>query len=50
MCENHPQRAWAKDLGSQCGAGMPGQCVKADGLDEPDVTQVLVLDPVANSP
>jgi|KBSSwiStaDraftv2_1062776.scaffolds.fasta_scaffold14271_15 hypothetical protein len=21
--ENHPHRAWAEDLGCQCGAGMP---------------------------
>jgi hypothetical protein len=23
VCENHPHRAWAEELGCQCGAGMP---------------------------
>jgi hypothetical protein len=33
VCENHPQRAWTDELGCQCGAGMPCECVRADGLD-----------------
>jgi hypothetical protein len=30
VCENHPQRAWAKELGCQCGAGMPCECLRAE--------------------
>lgn len=41
VCENHPKRAWSDELGCQCGAGMPCECVSADGLDEPDVSQVF---------
>lgn len=41
VCENHPQRAWTKELGCQCGAGMACECVRADGLEEPDISQVL---------
>jgi len=41
VCENHPRRAWAVDLGCQCGAGMPFECVRANGLEEPDVSHVL---------
>ena len=41
VCENHPQRPWSDRLGCQCGAGMPCECVSADGLEEPDVSQVL---------
>jgi hypothetical protein len=33
VCENHPQRAWTDELGCQCGAGMPCECVRTDGLD-----------------
>jgi hypothetical protein len=32
VCESHPQRAWTEELGCQCGAGMPCECVCADGL------------------
>ena len=28
-------------MGCQCGAGMPCECVRADGLEEPDVSQVF---------
>ena len=38
--ENHPKRAWS-EFGCQCGAGMPCECVRANGLEEPDVTRVL---------
>ena len=41
VCENHPHRAWAEDLGCQCGVGMPCECVRANGLEEPDVSRVL---------
>ena len=41
VCESHPRRAWAEDLGCQCGPGMPCECVRADGLDELDISQVL---------
>jgi hypothetical protein len=41
VCENHPKRACSEELGCQCGAGMPCECVSADGLDDPDISQVL---------
>ena len=41
VCENHPKRAWSEKLGCQCGAGMPCECVSADGLEEPDISQFL---------
>ena len=41
VCENHPKRAWSDELVCQCGAGMPCECISADGLEEPDVSQVL---------
>jgi hypothetical protein len=41
VCENHPKRAWTEKLGCQCGAGMPCACVRADGLEEPDFSQVI---------
>jgi len=33
--------AWSDEFGCQCGAGMPCQCVRADGLEEPDVSGML---------
>jgi hypothetical protein len=39
VCENHPDRAWDKELGFGCGAGMPFKC---NSGDEPNVTQVIV--------
>ena len=30
VCEIHPQRAWAKKRGCQCGAGMPFECVRSE--------------------
>jgi hypothetical protein len=34
VCENHPKRVWSEELGCQCGAGMPCNCVRTDGLEE----------------
>ena len=42
-CENHPKRAWSEKLGCQCGAAVPCECVSADGLEEPDTSQVRQL-------
>jgi hypothetical protein len=39
VCENHPDRAWDKQLGCDCGAGMPCKC---NSDEEPDVRQVIV--------
>jgi hypothetical protein len=39
VCENHPDKAWDKELGCECGAGMPCEC--NDG-DEPDTAGILV--------
>ena len=41
VCENHPKRAWSEELGCECGAGMPCECVRADGLEEPDMSRVM---------
>jgi hypothetical protein len=49
VCENHPKRAWTEALGCQCGAGMPCQCVRADGLEEGDCTQIFDERPLARS-
>ena len=38
VCENHPKRVWDEQNRCQCGAGMPCECVRADGLEEPDVS------------
>jgi len=48
VCENHHHRAWTDELGCQCGAGMPCVCVRTDGLEEPDVSQVLQEGPPRN--
>jgi hypothetical protein len=39
VCENHPDRAWDKELGCQCGAGMPCQC---NGGEELDSSRVII--------
>jgi hypothetical protein len=39
VCENHPDRAWDKQLGCDCGAGMPCKC---NSDEEPDVRQGIV--------
>ena len=44
VCENHPDRAWSEEFGCQCGAGMPCECFRADGLEEPDISQVIMRD------
>jgi hypothetical protein len=42
VCENHPHLPWTDDgRGCQCGAGMPCECNRGDGIDEPDVSGVL---------
>ena len=41
VCGNHRRRAWIKELGCRCGAGMACEWVRADGREEPDVRQVL---------
>jgi hypothetical protein len=35
VCENHPDRAWDKKLGCDCGAGMPCKC---NDSEEPDIS------------
>jgi hypothetical protein len=47
VCENHPHMAWSDEFGCQCGAGMPCECNRADGHEEPDVSQVIVEAPAA---
>ena len=44
VCENHPDRAWDRELGCMCGAGMPCECnrVGEPGVDEPDVSQIIM--------
>ena len=50
VCENHPKRVWSEELGCQCGAGMPCECNRTDGLREPDVSTVLVEIPTFAPP
>src|ERR1700694_1689193 len=38
VCENHPDRAWDREQGCECGAGIPRKCNDAD---EPDTSGVL---------
>jgi hypothetical protein len=45
VCENHLDKPWDLDLGCICGAGVPCKCNETDGIDEPDVSQVIVEDP-----
>jgi hypothetical protein len=45
VCENHPDKAWDKNSGCECGAGMPCQCnddAGALGIDEPDTSGILI--------
>jgi hypothetical protein len=49
VCENHSNRAWSDEFGCQCGAGMPCECVRADGLEEPDVSGVMIINPLTKS-
>lgn len=49
VCENHPEKAWDAMLGCECGAGMPcPNCndLAKDGIDEPDISDVLMPDPL----
>jgi hypothetical protein len=48
VCENHPKRAWSEELGCQCGAGMLCKYVSADGLEEPNISQVLEVPSIRN--
>lgn len=41
VCENHPDRAWDRDIGCECGAGMPCECQQANGLEQPDASKIL---------
>ena len=50
VCENHPKHVWSEELGCQCGAGMPCECNRTDGLGEPDVSTVLVEYPTFAPP
>ena len=45
VCENDPIRRDEK-LGGQCGAGMPSECQRANGLEQPDFNNVLETDDV----
>jgi hypothetical protein len=40
--------AWSDEFGCQCGAGMPCECNRAEGHEEPDVSQVIVEAPPQN--
>ena len=41
VCENHSEKPWDPELGCVCGAGAPCKCNETDGVDEPDVSQVI---------
>ena len=41
VCENHPDRGWDKEPGCECGDGMPGECQRANGLEQPDTSKVI---------
>jgi hypothetical protein len=45
VCENHPDKAWSKEFGCQCGAGMPCECSRAEGYEEPDTSKVIDQSP-----
>ena len=34
-------RMWDRDKGCECGAGMPCECQRANGLEQPDISKVL---------
>jgi hypothetical protein len=42
VCGNHPDKPWDAEFGSVCGADAPCKCNETDGVDEPDVSQVIV--------
>ena len=41
VCENHPNRVWDEEKGCQCGAGMPCECQRANGLEQPDTSKII---------
>jgi hypothetical protein len=45
VCENHPDKPWAEDIGCRCGAGMPCKCnggdEEADINNPPDTSAVI---------
>ena len=41
VCENHPNKVWDRDRGCECGAGMPCECQRANGLEQPDTSKIL---------
>jgi hypothetical protein len=41
VCENHQNLAWSKDIGCQCGAGMPCTCNRFSAYEEPDTSGVI---------
>jgi hypothetical protein len=42
VCENHRNRIWDLMLGGcECGAGMPCECQRANGLEQPDISRVM---------
>jgi hypothetical protein len=43
VCENHPERVWDEEKGCQCGAGMPCECQRANGLEQPDSSKVVLV-------
>ena len=47
VCENHSNRAWDEQKGCQCGAGMPCECQRASGLEQPDISEVIEKEPAA---
>src|SRR6266850_1397810 len=42
VCENQPEQAWDKEIGCDCGAGMPCKC---NSGEEPDISQVIEENP-----
>jgi hypothetical protein len=42
VCENHPEKAWDKEIGCTCGAGMPCKC---NSDEEPDISGVIEESP-----
>jgi len=44
VCEAHPDRAWGDALGCTCSAWQPCQCNQTDGIDEPDISQVIITE------
>jgi hypothetical protein len=42
VCENHPEKAWDKEIGCDCGAGVPCKC---NSGEEPDISHVIEENP-----